>query len=187
MRVIAFSTCIIAATALKLRESAMDDIEEFVMDTFDYDMDGDLNEEEFIDLATYLDEDEYLTDEELAWALGQYEIADPTDAIWLTDTFSSTASGEDAWTAMDLDSAITFGTKLGGTEEEITDLFYEHDWNGDGYLDLMDQDELWMTLMEDGDDGWDTLYGLEDTLWGGLETVWDMMDDKWEDEMEEDW
>ena len=57
MRVIAFSTCIIAATALKLRESAMDDIEEFVMDTFDYDMDGELNEEEFVDLATYIDED----------------------------------------------------------------------------------------------------------------------------------
>ena len=184
MRVIAFSTCVIAATAIKLT-SDFDDIEDFVMDTFDYDMDGELNEDEFVDLATYLDEDQYLTDNELAWALDQYDIADPTDAIWLTDTFSSTASGEDAWTAMDLESAITFGTKLGGTEEEITELFYEHDWNGDGELDLFDQDNLWMSLMEEDD--WDRLGGLEETLWTGLETVWDMQNDLWEDENEEDW
>ena len=56
MRVIAFSSCIIAATAIKLT-SDFDDIEDFVMDTFDYDMDGELNEDEFVDLATYLDED----------------------------------------------------------------------------------------------------------------------------------
>ena len=77
-----------------------------------------------------------MTDDELAYALGQYEYADPTNEIWLTDTFSSTASGEGVWEDMDLESAITFGTKLGGTEEEITDFFVEHDWDGDGYLDI---------------------------------------------------
>ena len=57
MRIIAFTALVAAASAIKIQKSAMDDIEDFVMDNFDEDWDGELDEEEFIAFATYMDED----------------------------------------------------------------------------------------------------------------------------------
>merc|ERR1712156_980641 len=143
MRIIAFTAFVAAASAIKIQKSAMDDIEDFVMDGYDWDMDGELNEDEFIAFATYMDEDMYLTDDEYAWAMQQYEYADPTNAIWLTDTFSSAASGEDAMANMTEEAFTNFAMKLAADEWD------EADWNEDGELDLWEQADVWWGLMED--------------------------------------
>ena len=180
MRIIAFTAFVAAASAIKIQKSAMDDIEDFVMDGYDWDMDGELNEDEFIAFATYMDEDMYLTDDEYAWAMQQYEYADPENAIWLTDTFSSAASGEDAMANMTEESFTDFAMKLGAEDWEAAEMWDEADWNGDGELDLWEQDDVWWGLMEDN--RWGQLETLEDTAWDILDTVWEMQDDLWEEE-----
>ena len=180
MRNFAFSACIVAATGIMIQKSAMDDIEEIVMDSYDWDMDGELNEDEFIAFATYMDEDMYLTDEELDWAMQQYEYADPENAIWLTDTFSASATGEGSMQNMTEESFTDFAMKLGADEWEAAEMWDEADWNEDGELDLWEQDDVWWGLMEDN--RWGQLHDLEETAWDILDTVWDMQDDLWEEE-----
>ena len=43
------------------------------MEDWDWNQDGELDEKEFLELCTYLDEDQYLTPEEAEWALNQYD------------------------------------------------------------------------------------------------------------------
>ena len=180
MRIIAFTALVAAASAIKIQKSAMDDIEEFVMDTYDWDMDGDLNEDEFIAFATYMDEDMYLTDEEYDWAMQQYEYADPESYIWLTDTFSASATGEGSMQNMTEESFTDFAMKLGADEWEAGEMWDEADWDENGELDIWEQDEVWYGLMED--EKWGQLYDLEETAWDVLDTVWEMQDDLWEEE-----
>ena len=182
MRIIAFTAFVAAASAIKITQSAMDDINDFVMDGYDWDMDGELNEEEFIAFATYMDEDMYLTDEEYDWAMQQYEFADPENAIWLTDTFSSAATGEGAMQDMTEESFTDFAMKLGAEDWEAAEMWDEADWNEDGLLDLWEQDDVWWGLMEEEDNTWDQLEDLENTAWDILGTVWEMQGDLWEEE-----
>ena len=91
----------------------------------------------------------------------QYEYADPTNAIWLTDTFSSAASGEDAMANMTEESFTDFAMKLGADEWEAAEMWDEADWNEDGELDLWEQDDVWWGLMEDN--RWGQLEDLEIT------------------------
>ena len=62
MRTIAFVSIVAAAAALK--ESTMDVITGNLESWFDYNGDGDIDESEYLDMMTYLDEDQYLTAEE---------------------------------------------------------------------------------------------------------------------------
>ena len=41
------------------------------------------------------------------------------------------------------------GSKLGGDWWELEEMFDEADWNEDGVLDIYEQDEVWLSLMED--------------------------------------
>ena len=62
MRTIAFVSIVAAAAALK--ESTMDVITGNLESWFDNNGDGDIDESEYLDMMTYLDEDQYLTAEE---------------------------------------------------------------------------------------------------------------------------
>ena len=143
---------------------------------WDWDMDGELSEEEFINLVTYLDEDQYLTDEEYNYAIQQFQWADPTCAIWLTDTLSSTSAGEDYWEDLDLDEFVEFGEKLGGDDDELEAMFYNADWDGSGDLDIWEQDSVWYDLMEQ-DMVENRLYDIEEAAWDILDAVWDAQDE----------
>ena len=67
MRTIAFVSIVAAAAALK--ESTLEVMTSNLESWFDADMDGEIDEEEYLDMMTYLDEDQYLTADEEAWAL----------------------------------------------------------------------------------------------------------------------
>ena len=150
MRIIAATAIIATAAAVKIQAqgSELDALIDDIMWNWDWDMDGELSEDEFINLVTYLDEDQYLTDEEYNYAIQQFQWADPTSAIWLTDTLSSTSAGEDYWEDLDLDEFVTFGEKLGGDDDELEAMFYNADWDGSGDLDIWEQDSVWYDLME---------------------------------------
>ena len=147
------------------------------MEDWDWNQDGELDEGEFLELCTYMDEDQYLTPEEADWALQQYENADPENAIWLTDTFSSAAGGEGHMQSLGYDDFINFGMKLGGEEWELDEMWWEADKNDDGTLDLVEQDNIWWSLMEENDD-YDN--DIVDHLWDIEESAWDILDTVWE-------
>ena len=57
MRTIAITSLIAVATAIKVQKSDMDDIMDQIMWDFDSNWDGEIDENEFLEIATYLDED----------------------------------------------------------------------------------------------------------------------------------
>lgn len=68
MRTIALLS-IVAIAAATETESVYDGIKDRLFEDYDYNDDGDLTEREFLDMVTYLDEDNYLTDTERDHAL----------------------------------------------------------------------------------------------------------------------
>ena len=57
MRSITIASLIAVASAISIQESAMDEITNQLMADFDMNMDGDIDEGEFLEICTYLDED----------------------------------------------------------------------------------------------------------------------------------
>ena len=127
----------------------MDEITKDIYANFDVNQDGEFDEGEFLELCTYLDEDQSLTDEEKAWALKQYAWAKPDCPIWLTFAFSSAAGGEEAKGKLNEEDFMTFGAKLGGEEEDLEEMFKMGDEDGSGDLGLWEQVDVWWSLLQD--------------------------------------
>ena len=105
-----------------------------------------------MDLATYLDEDQYLDQAEMGHAILQHMMMDfnnsENDYIWwLTDTFSSTASDKEAGSKMTKEGFINFMKKLGVTKEKAKKAFEKFDLDKDKLLDILEQDGIWKDLM----------------------------------------
>ena len=121
-----------------------------------------------------------MTDAEKEWALQQYEWADPESAVWLTDTISSAAGGEEAMANLDEDDFMNLGTKLGGEWWELEEMFDDADWDGSGDLDIWEQDSVWNGLMMDNTEK--ALWDIEEAAWDVLDAVWEAQEDMWEEE-----
>ena len=120
-----------------------------------------------------------MTDAEKEWALQQYEWADPESAVWLTDTISSAAGGEEAMANLDEDDFMNLGTKLGGEWWELEEMFDDADWDGSGDLDIWEQDSVWNGLMMDNTEK--ALWDIEEAAWDILDSVWEAQNDMWEE------
>ena len=144
MRTLIYTSLVAAAASVKVQQSIYDRIMGELTGQFDADKDGDLSQAEFLDLVTYLNEDQSLGPYEEGLATYLFNTGDRDCVTWLANAYSGAAASGDV-TQRDLSRADydTFGGKLGLTAQELDDLWALSDIDGDGILNNSEQQEFW--------------------------------------------